>query len=153
MPHTPMIPPMMHTKNSQSLPVLGVRVLQVYDSGAKIKELAYLSCQVQLEYDGGVPAGAGDAIGALFARETLPVEKKGKNGIQEQDIIPMIRSIEVAQTDDRTVQLKARVCCQNPTLNPMQLHGAILRHLPQLTPDFAKCERLEVYDNDGNIFR
>ena len=57
------------------------------------------------------------------------------------------------QADDKTILLKARVCCQNPTLNPMQLHGAILRHLPELTPSFAKCQRVELYDNEGNIFR
>ena len=65
----------------------------------------------------------------------------------------MIKALEVQQTDDNTIELRARVCCQNPTLNPMQLHGAILRHLPELTPSFAKCQRIELYDNDGNIFR
>jgi len=61
--------------------------------------------------------------------------------------------LEVAQADSNTIQLKARVCCQNPTLNPMQLHGAVVRHLPELAPDFAKCQRVELYDTDGNIFR
>lgn len=133
--------------------VEGVRVLQVYDSGAKIKEIAYLSCQVQLEYDGGVPAGAGDAIGALFARETLPVEKKGKNGIQEQDIIPMIRSMEVMQSDANTLILSATVCCQNPSLNPALLAGAVERYLPEFAPDFSRCVRVEIFDKNMKIFR
>ena len=132
----------------------GIRVIKVYDNGQKIKHLALLDTVVTLEYDAGVPADAVSKLEAFFRQEEILVEKKTKtNGIQDQNIVPMIKSLEVEQTDGNTVRLKARVCCQNPTLNPMQLHGAILRHLPELTPSFAKCERVELYDIDGNIFR
>ena len=132
----------------------GVRVIKVYDNGQKIKNLALLDAVVTLEYDAGVPADAVSKLQAFFARDEILVEKKTKtNGIQDQNIVPMIKALEVVQTDDNTVTLNARVCCQNPTLNPMQLHGAIVRHLPELAPDFAKCARVELYDNEGNIFR
>ena len=133
--------------------VAGVRVLEVYDSGAKIKNLALLDCLVTLEYDSGVPEGAEKALTSLFTQDSLLVEKRGKNGVVEQDIIPMIRKFCIQQVDAHTLVLSARICCQNPTLNPMQLHGAIIRHLPKLTPSFAKCQRVELYDTDGNIFR
>ena len=134
--------------------VPGIRVIKVYDNGQKIKHLALLDTIVTLEYDNGVPADAVSKLESFFNQEQVLVEKKTKtNGIQDQNIIPMIKSLTVEQTDDKTVLLKARVCCQNPTLNPMQLHGAIVRHLPELAPDFAKCERIELYDHDGNIFR
>ena len=132
----------------------GVKVLQVYEDGRKIKHLALLDCVVTLEYDSGVPENAVPVLESFFAREEILVEKKSKSaGIIEQNIVPMIRSMKVVQTDDRTVELHGRVCCQNPTLNPMQLHGAILRHLPELTPDFAKSARIGIYDNEGNTFR
>lgn len=132
----------------------GIRVIKVYDNGQKIKNLALLDTIVTMEYDAGVPVDAVSRLTAFFAQEEILVEKKTKtNGIQDQNIIPMIKSLEVIQADEHTIQLKARVCCQNPTLNPMQLHGAVVRHLPELAPNFAKCERLELYDNDGNIFR
>ena len=132
----------------------GIRVIKVYDNGQKIKHLALLDTVITLEYDNGVPEDAVSKLDEFFKRDEILVEKKTKtNGIQDQNIVPMIKSLEVEQTDANTVVLKARVCCQNPTLNPMQLHGAIVRHLPELAPNFAKCERLELYDNDGNIFR
>ena len=132
----------------------GIRVIKVYDNGQKIKNLALLDTVVTLEYDQGVPEGAVDKLQAFFAGNEIYVEKKTKtNGIQDQNIAPMIKSLEVVQADENTVLLNARVCCQNPTLNPMQLHGAIVRHLPELTPDFAKCARIELFDNEGNIFR
>ena len=132
----------------------GIRVIKVYDNGQKIKNLALLDTVVTLEYDQGVPEGAVEKLQVFFAGEEIFVEKKTKtNGIQDQNIAPMIKSLEVVQADENTVLLNARVCCQNPTLNPMQLHGAIVRHLPELTPDFAKCARIELFDNEGNIFR
>ena len=132
----------------------GVRALKVYDDGRKIKHLALLDCVVTLEYDAGVPEGAAAQLKEFFAREEILVEKKSKSaGIIEQNIVPMIKSLEVVQPDGNTVELHARICCQNPTLNPMQLHGAICRHLPELKPDFAKSARIEIYDNEGKIFR
>ena len=134
--------------------VPGIRVIKVYDNGQKIKHLALLDTIVTLEYDNGVPADGADKLRSFFQQDEILVEKKTKSGdIQDQNIVSMIKSLEVEQPDDNTILLKARICCQNPTLNPMQLHGAILRHLPELAPSFAKCARLELYDNDGNIFR
>ena len=134
--------------------VSGVKVLEVYEDARKIKHLALLDCVVTLEYDQGVPAGGAAALDGLFHQESLFVEKRTKSGgIQDQDIIPMIRRLDIAQTDDHTLELRALVCCQNPTLNPMQLVAAIERHAPAMKPDFAKCRRVEIYDTEENIFR
>lgn len=131
----------------------GVKVLSVYEDAAKIKHLAYLDCRVDLEYDAGIPDNAQESIANLFTQPVLLVEKKSKNGIADQDIIPMIRSISLKKRDDNTLCIYARVCCQNPTLNPAQLVAAISRHLPEHAPDFSKCCRLEVLDHQENVFR
>ena len=134
--------------------VPGIRVIKVYDNMQKIKHLSFLDTVVTMEYDAGVPEGAAEQIRELFSREEVLVEKKAKSGeIQDQNIIPMIKSMDVIQPDEHTIELHGRVCCQNPTLNPMQLHAALVRHLPQYVPDFAKSKRIEIYDADGNIFR
>ncbi len=133
--------------------VEGVRVLEVYGEGRKLRELALMSCAVDLEYDQGVGSEAAEEITALFARESLTVSKKGKNGITEQDIIPMIRRIGVSVTDANTLRLDAMVCCQNPSLNPMQLAAAVERYLPHWKPDHAVCCRVELYDANEQIFR
>lgn len=131
----------------------GVRVLECYDSDRKIKFLTHLHSQVVLEYDSGVPAGAEEAIGALFARESLTVEKKSKNGPTEVDLIPMLRSLEVRREDDHTLILDTVHCAQNPSLNPAQLAAAVCRYLPEFAPNFSKNRRLEVYDQSGEVFR
>ena len=134
--------------------VPGIKVIKVYDNGAKIKYLALLDTIVTLEYDAGVPADGVQKLQELFGREEVLVEKKTKAGdIVDQNIVEMIKFLEVEQADAHTVLLKARICCQNPTLNPNQLYGAIVRHLPEMKPDFVKSERIELYDQEGNIFR
>lgn len=136
-----------------SVLVDGVRVLKVYDSGAKLRDLALLESVVSLEYDTGVAADTTDRLRELFSREQLFVPKRTKNGVQNQDIIPMIRRLDTVRTDNNTVELHVLACCQNPTLNPMQLIAAIELHLPQAKPDFAKCRRVEIFDQKENVFR
>ena len=131
----------------------GVKILAVYDDFSKIKNLAYLDCILTLEYDSGIPSGAEDALTAFFSREEVIVEKRTKNGPKQENIIPMIRSIRVDKKDDHVLELNCRVCCQNPTLNPMQIHAAIVLYLPHLKPDFAKCSRVDVYDTNETLFR
>lgn len=133
--------------------VSGVTVHSVYDDGAKIKHLAYLDCAVFLEYDQGIPHNAAAAIRELFDRQEVIVEKRTKNGPKPENIIPLIRKLTIHQQDDHVISLEARVCCQNPTLNPMQMAAAIERYLPELKPDFVKCQRLEVYDANETVFR
>lgn len=133
--------------------VEGVRVLDVYTGGQKIKYLALLDCILTLEYDGGVPAGAVEKIQALLSREEVTVTKKSKSGNTEQNIIPMIRRAAVQGKDDNTVQIQARICCQNPSLNPMQIGAAIEKYLPECTPSFAACSRVEIYDDKEQLFR
>ena len=132
--------------------VAGVRVKEVYDDGSKIKHLSYLRCTVTLEYDAGVKPGTADALRTLFGRESLILEKKGKNGVTEQDIIPMIRQMEITEGEG-AITLEAVICCQNPTLNPAQLVAAVEHYAPEYTPDFAKVRRLALYDQDFNEFK
>lgn len=141
-----------HMRLNQAL-VAGVRVLEVYESGRKIRDIALLRCCVTLVYDHGVPADAEMAIKDLFAKPELMVERKTKNGVQAQDIVPMIRKLAVTSTGDNVLEIDAVICCQNPTLNPTQLSSAVIQHLPDFKPDFAKCTRIEIYDQDEKVFR
>ena len=133
--------------------VPGVNVLQTFEGGRKIRDIALLDCCITLTYDAGVPQQAQEQITALFARESLEVEKKGKNGVVQQDIIPMIRSLSLEQVDQNTLKMYARICCQNPALNPAQMVSAIGVYLPNYMPDFAAVKRLEIYDTQETVFR
>ncbi len=131
----------------------GVRVLQVYSNGRKLRDLALLACVINLEYDRGDAAEAARCIQSLFTRESIVIQKKSKNGIVEQDILPMIHKLTVSVIDDNTVRMDSLICCQNPSLNPMQVVAAVEHYLPQCKPDYAVCCRVELYDANKEIFR
>ena len=133
-----------------SLPA-GVKVLDAYDSPRKPKDLTHLDIAIGLEYDNGVPEGTADAIRELFRRDSVIVTKRGKNGPVDQDIIPMIFNLEVTEISGRELELTARVCAQNPSLNPQQMVTAIEAHVG--APDFARISRREAIAADGTIFR
>lgn len=133
--------------------VSGVKVLEVYEEMSKIKNLAYLQCRMTLEYDSPLPEDAASQIQNLFAQPEVIVEKKGKNGLTEQNIIPMLLSLSVRALGNQELELNAKVCCQNPSLNPMQLSAAISKYLPELTPDFVRCCREEIYNSNHEVFR
>lgn len=131
----------------------GVHVLQVYKDGRKIRDLALLRYQVELIYDNGVPSAAQASLEDLFKSDEIIVPKKTKSGMQEQNIAEMIRRITIERAGDDRIILDAVVCCQNPTLNPMQLPLAVEKYLPELRPNFTCCKRLEIYDITENVFR
>ena len=131
----------------------GVRILDVYDNGAKLKHLAYLSCDLTMEYDEGIPEDAEKRIRALFHLPEVVVEKKGKNGITEQNIIPMLQRIHIEAFSPNELGMSVLICCQNPTLNPSQLTAAIAKYLPEDAPDFVRICRKEMFNTEKEIFR
>ena len=133
--------------------VEGVRVLQIYEGGRKLRDLAYLNCSVLLEYDAGITQSQAAAIDSLFRRESLTVVKKTKNGPVDQDIIPMIRQLETTLVDANTLRLDCLICCQNPTLNPAQMVAALEKYMPELRPDHARYCRNEIYTPNEKVFR
>lgn len=136
-----------------SVLIEGVRVIQVYHDGRKIRDLALMKSTITLKYDNCLTTDAADAISSLLSSSVLTVTKKTKSGPQEQDIIPMIRDFQVKATGESVIKINLMHCCQNPTLNPMQIPVAIAKYLPELSPDFCSCARVEIYDVNETVFR
>ena len=133
--------------------VAGVRVLDVYKDGRKIRDLCYLQCKLVLEYDKGVSDGCVDALRTLFASESIIVPKKTKNGIQDQNITSMIKEISFVKANDRELVCHCTICCQNPTLNPAQIPLAIEKYCPEWKADFCRIIRMEIFDQNLEVFR
>lgn len=131
----------------------GIRVLEVYENGRKLKELTHLRAKLHLTYDQGVPADAVAGMQALFAGESLVMEKHSRKGDTEVNLLPMLREFAVEQPDAHTLEWKVLVCAQNPSLNPQLLVAALERYAPQWKPDGAVCRREEIFDAQGQVFR
>ena len=92
-------------------------------------------------------------LAEFFSKEEIIVEKRTKNGPKQENIIPLIRNLQICPVDDHILEIHTRVCCQNPALNPMQITAAIELYQPVQKPNFVKCRRVEVYDSNESVFR
>jgi radical SAM-linked protein len=131
----------------------GIRVLKAYESTRKTKYLTRLRAEVTLEYDGGIPQDARERIAELFSRPSVTVEKHGKKGPTEADIRPMLFELEIAEKSRQELLMTVLAAAQNPCLNPQLLVTAIETYLPAFKPDFARIRRMEIFADDGNVFR
>lgn len=130
----------------------GIRVLEVYPEGRKVKELKWLQISGSLEYDTADVQLMRDGLQRFFANEAIVIRKKTKRGEGESDIAPAIRSIGfTAETGQ--VSLSAVISAQDPTLNPDLLISALAQLAPALAPDFAEFRRLAVFDTAMKEFR
>ena len=131
----------------------GVRVLSCARPVKPVRELAALQAVVIMEYDGGVPGGAAEAVCRLLTGDQVLVEKRNKKKqMVDTDIRPMIRRVE-AKTEEKALILSVEVQAQNPGVNPALLAAAVERHLPQYWPDFVRVSRTALLDGDGALFR
>lgn len=133
--------------------VNGITVREVYAAGAKVRDISLLSCALQIKFCAAISDDDTARIAALFDRDTVVVPKKTKNGVQDQNIIPMIRRIAFRKTGENTVEADCLICCQNPTLNPMQIAAAIQQELPELKQELCLCTRIEVFKSNEEVFR
>lgn len=132
----------------------GIRILGGYESDRKLRELKRLHVRLSLEYDAGIPEGTPERIVSLLTGESVIVEKRSKkNGMVESDIRPLILELHIAELSQNLLVLEAIVCAGEPNLNPELLLRAIERYLPADAPDFSQIRRLEVMDEQGNVFR
>ena len=90
--------------------VEGVFVREVYEQGEKIKNLSLLQSRLVLEYDRQIPNDVTEQLQNLFSQPKLIVEKKSKNGMTQQDVIPLLRSLKVNRVSDREVEMIALHC-------------------------------------------
>lgn len=131
----------------------GFFVRSIYQEERKIKDLTHLLAHLILTYDNGVPDDAEQGIRALFAQESLMMEKHSRKGLTSVNILPMLCEFQTKQTDANTLEWDVLVCAQNPSLNPQMLVSAVELYAPQWKPDGVFCKRMEIYDANGNVFR
>ena len=133
----------------------GIVVHECYTAEQPVKALAYLEWRISFRYEGGVPAGAKDALEELLSREALVVEKKSKKaktGVTETDIIPLIRRRSAEEGEGELV-LRAVLAAQNPGLNPDLIRAAFEREYPAFAPVHTAFHRVRALNGEEKPFR
>ncbi|MBQ9460059.1 MAG: DUF2344 domain-containing protein [Oscillospiraceae bacterium] len=131
----------------------GLHVRECYRAERPARELAFLRARLELDYDAGVPEGAVQKLRELFSREEVLVEKRTKHKeLTQLNVIPLLHEIEWSE-GEKVIRAETVVAAQNPGLNPALLASAAAAQMPELSPDFARVRRLELYDKEQRVFR
>lgn len=131
----------------------GLEVLEVYDPGEKLSFVKWLKVRGTFEYDDRSAEQMLPLLTVFFERESITVIKKSKRGPTETDIRPMIREIGFTSGNKGIVLADALISAAEPTLNPDLITSALVTICPQIAPDFAWFERIEIYRPDMEVFR
>lgn len=130
----------------------GIEVIEAYEQTRKAAEIKWLEIEGVFEYDSLDPVKAAKDLSEFYAQDSIVITKKTKRGMGESDIRSAISSIEFKAAEN-SVELKAVISAQQPTLNPELLAEALRQLKPELAPDFAKFTRIEIFDAEMKIFR
>lgn len=130
----------------------GIEVIDVYEMQRKVKEIKWLRISGVFEYDERDAAQMAEKLNEFYAAESIVITKKTKRGMGESDIRPAIKEISF-EASGRDVILSAVISAQEPTLNPELIADALRQLKPEYAPDFAKFRRLEIFDENMEIFR
>lgn len=130
----------------------GICILEAYSSLEKAKYLKYLRIEGRLEYDAGGLVEKAAALRKFFERDEIVITRRTKKGEGRNDIRPAIKEIDFSD-DGSHVRLDAVISAQEPTLNPEHLINALRQLECSLTPDFAQFTRVEVCQENMEIFR
>ena len=131
----------------------GIHVLEAYEAERKPSEIKWLEISGAFEYDGGKGETMLPELEKFYSADEIIIEKRTKRGIGEADIKPMIKDITFTLTSPAEIAVNAVISAQEPTLNPEHLLSALQQKAPEIAPDFAKFERLNIYDADMREFR
>ena len=130
----------------------GIEALEIYGYERKVKDIKWIRISGVFEYDERDAAEMAEKLNAFYSRGNIVISKKTKRGVGETDIRPAVKEIEFAQ-EGADVRLNAVISAQEPTLNPELLADALRQLCPEIAPDFAKFKRLEIYDENMEVFR
>lgn len=130
----------------------GIEVIDVYEAGRKVKEIKWLRISGVFEYDERDAAAMAEKLNEFYSAESIVITKKTKRGMGESDIRPAIREIGFERSGS-DVFMNAVISAQEPTLNPELIADALRQLTPDIAPDFAKFRRLEIFDENMQVFR
>ena len=127
----------------------GLEILSIYVPERKVNDIKWLSISGRLEYDSGTSSSLIDQLTDHFNQQSIQVMKKSKRGEALFDLKPHIKDIAISEASDNVVAFEAMISAQNPTVNPNYL----VKSFPDdLKPDFARFHRIEIFDEQMNIF-
>lgn len=118
----------------------GLRILSVAEPGMPVGKIGWSDWELRFE-----SAAEAERAARLLENEPLPVEKKTKRGMTVLDIAPHRKLLKL-QDDLLLLRLRSG----SPNVNTGDVAKALASF--ENPPAIAKARRLEMYNEDGEIF-
>ncbi len=130
----------------------GLRVLRAMYALRPVTEIAFARYTARVDWEDTRPDGTPASIRALFDGRPILLEKKTKQGMQNTDIVPMIRSITWNEDGQTALKAEAVLAAGSPTLSPLFLEKAVAQYLPDVNYKYFTAVRQELLDGQGGRF-
>lgn len=131
----------------------GIRALEAYRCQRKAKFIKWLDVECVYEYDEADADALLPSLTEFYGQDSIVIQRRTKSGMGEADIAPAIRSMTFDEASHGIVRFKAVISAQEPTLNPEHLVSALKQLAPELAPDFYRFARMQVFDDEMEVFR
>ena len=130
--------------------------LDAYTPKSKLSEIGFLCYDIRMTYDGICQAHAEEA-NAFLASPSIIIQKKGKSGVRDLDLRPMMHKTTLTYCAERQEIVGEWILSAAPEafLNPELLVTTLREHTPLLPKDrdvWYGLRRREVLSPDLSIF-
>lgn len=135
----------------------GLHAIEIYpiaDGGMKVARIAWSEYRITWGFDANPPAQFVEHVSALFAGDTIEIVKKSKRGEKTINMKDYMHDFKPEYAKDHTsVAATVITAAGNNNMSPEYLTRAIAQYLPDYTPAFHEYHRLNVFTEDGTLFR
>lgn len=131
----------------------GIEVISAHEPVKKPGALKYLRFCSKYLYEDGNAGHNADKLHDFFHSDKLEIIKKTKRGQSDFDLKPHIKTLSIRSEQSSSLIIEALVSAQNPSVSPALVRMAVKQLKPGLSPSFTEDMRVEVYDEDMNVFK
>jgi len=139
----------------------GIEITEAYIPTTKFNAIKWVKLNGQLYYN-KMPSKIIENLNNRFTMKSIIITKKTKRGISEIDIAPHIKSIsltnyplnneKICYNNSGEITISVLLSAQEPSINPQNMMSALSGDYQKLAPNYASFTRIEVYDEDLNVF-
>ena len=131
----------------------GFTVRSFYPQGAPVRLIHHAQYRIAWEYDRGVPAGAPEKVRRLLAQPDIPILKKSKRREETVNLQDYVLDTAVWEQGPEIMVVDAKLRAGNVNLSPEYISRVLVAQQPELAFDGVRYHRMEIFQENGKIFR
>lgn len=137
----------------QAVMPTGFTVRAIAGQEAPVRLIHHALYRITLEYDRGVPAGGPEQVRRLMKCPEILILKKSKRKEEQVNLLDYVLDLSVREQGLETMVVETKLRAGNVNLSPEYVARSIAQQIPELSYDGVRYHRMEVFQENGTIFR